>query len=343
MTRDSDDILRISGLTVEFGSGRKRVPVIRELDLSVGRGEILAIVGESGCGKSMTGLSIMRLVPDPPGVVAAGRILFGGGDLLGLSESAMQDIRGEEIAMVFQEPMTALNPVFSVGQQITETIRRHKNVSRQEARRQAIELLREVGISEPERRVDQFPHELSGGMRQRVVLAIANSCRPRLIIADEPTTALDVTVQAQILELLLETRRAHGTTIVLISHDIGVVAEVADRVAVMYAGRLAELGPVDEILERPRHPYTIGLLNAVVSIERENDGDRDFRAEPLTEIPGTVPDLATLRQGCAFASRCPQVVERCRRETPSLPGTGAHQVACWVAGAKPEEPGEECA
>jgi oligopeptide/dipeptide ABC transporter ATP-binding protein len=280
-------------------------------------------VGESGCGKSVTSLSIMGLVAEPGRIEEGSRIEFGGRDLTALSPRRMRDVRGNDIAMIFQEPMTSLNPVYPVGDQIAESLRQHRGMGKREARRRAIEMLRLVGIPVPEERVDEYPHQLSGGMRQRVMIAMALANGPDLLIADEPTTALDVTIQAQILELLLELRREMGMAVVLITHDLGVVAEVCDRVVVMYAGQVVEEGPVEAIFQRPAHPYTQGLLAAVPR--------PDERAGRLAVIPGTVPAPTRWPAGCRFRDRCPYAWPLCADEQPRLLGAGADQAArCWL-------------
>jgi oligopeptide/dipeptide ABC transporter ATP-binding protein len=287
-------------------------------------GTYLGIVGESGCGKSVTSLSIMGLVPQPPGRIAGGEILFEGVDLLKLDAAALRDLRGARMAMIFQEPMTSLNPAYTVGDQIVEGILRHLPVDRGAARAKAIEMLRLVRIPAPEQRFDEYPHKLSGGMRQRAMIAMALACGPRLLIADEPTTALDVTIQAQILDLLRRLREETGTAIVLITHDLGVIAELADDVVVMYAGQIVERAPVKRLFEAAQHPYTIGLLGAIPDLDR--------RRARLATIEGTVPDLSAALVGCRFAPRCPFAEPRCRAEAPTLravePG---HEAACWRA------------
>jgi oligopeptide/dipeptide ABC transporter ATP-binding protein len=286
------------------------------------RGETLALVGESGCGKSMTALSIIRLVPDPPGRIDGGEVLFGGDDLLGKSGEEMRQIRGDRISMVFQEPMTSLDPVFTVGRQLVETVRSHRDASDKQAWSLSIDMLRRVRIPEPERRMDNFPHEMSGGMRQRAMIAMALACNPDILIADEPTTALDVTTQAQILDVIRELRSDLGMAVLLITHALGVVAEMADRVAVMYAGRIVEYAPVDEIFQAPRHPYTRGLLQAIPDIARDQ--------ERLTTIPGTVPNLLRPPAGCRFWPRCPLGDAACRQQEPPLVEIAAgHWAACW--------------
>jgi peptide/nickel transport system ATP-binding protein len=297
------------------------------VSFNVGEGETLAIVGESGCGKSVTANSILRLIPEPPGKIA-GAIRFEGRDLLRLSEREMRRIRGKDISMIFQEPMTSLNPVLSVGRQLRETLRVHEGLARQAADARAEEMLALVGIPEPRRRLAEYPHQLSGGMRQRVMIAIALACSPKLLIADEPTTALDVTIQAQILELMRNLKHRVGAAIVLITHDLGVVAEVAERVMVMYAGRKVEEAPVAELFRSPRHPYTQGLLGAVPKLGSSLSGE----ATRLAEIPGLVPSLKSRIQGCVFASRCARATEVCRGAAPALVlKAPTHVVACHYA------------
>src|SRR5215210_2385174 len=290
-------------------------------------GETLAIVGESGCGKSVTAMSILRLIPEPPGKIA-GAIRFNGRDLLKLSDREMRDIRGNEISMIFQEPMTSLNPVLTVGRQIGETLQLHQGLSRRQAEARAVEMLQLVGIPEAKRRVREYPHQLSGGMRQRVMIAIALACNPKLLIADEPTTALHVTIQAQILDLMRDLKRRVGAAIVLITHDLGVVAEVAERVMVMYAGRKIEEAPVADLFRSPRHPYTQGLLGAVPKLGSSLTGEETR----LAEIPGLVPSLKSRIAGCVFASRCPYATELCRELAPALaPKAPGHVAACHYA------------
>jgi oligopeptide/dipeptide ABC transporter ATP-binding protein len=293
---------------------------VDHVSFTLDAGRVLGLVGESGCGKSMTALSLMRLVP-PPGRIAGGRVLLDGRDLLGLSEGEMRHVRGAGIGMIFQEPMTSLNPVFMVGSQIAEAVRLHQHLGRRAAWDRAVELLAEVGIAEPSRRAHDYPHQLSGGMRQRVMIAIAISCEPRVLIADEPTTALDVTIQAEILELLRRLRERRGMALLLITHDLGVVAEQADEVAIMYAGRIVEQAPVLEMFERPLHPYTQALFRSMPGV-----GDR---RERLDAIPGQVPDLLRLPSGCAFRDRCPRVIDRCATVVPTLEERGPdHRAAC---------------
>jgi peptide/nickel transport system ATP-binding protein len=297
------------------------------LSFSVEAGETVAIVGESGCGKSVTSMSILRLIPEPPGQLA-GSIRFQGKDLLKLTEREMRAIRGNEISMIFQEPMTSLNPVLSIGQQIGEALRLHQGLSKQQAEAKAVEMLTLVGIPAPDKRVKEYPHQLSGGMRQRVMIAIALACNPKLLIADEPTTALDVTIQAQILDLMRDLKHRVGAAIVLITHDLGVVAEVAERVIVMYAGRKVEEANVADLFRTPRHPYTQGLLGAVPKLGSSLEGE----TERLAEIPGLVPSLKQKIQGCVFAGRCPKVTELCREVSPALEEKAPrHVAACHYA------------
>jgi len=324
----AEPVLRVEGLRTEFDTGEGPPAVaVDGLSFTVGRGETLCIVGESGCGKSMTALSIMRLVPRPNGRIAAGRVLLDGTDLLTLSPVEMRAVRGRAISMIFQEPMTSLNPVVMVGRQIAETVLVHEHLPWRDCLDRALDVLRLVRIPEPERRLYEYPHQLSGGMRQRVMIAMALACRPRLLLADEPTTALDVTIQAQILDLIRDLQEETGTAVVLITHDLGVVAEMADRVVVMYAGRKVEEAPVDALFEAPAHPYTRGLMGAMPHLGGARRGRR------LSEIPGIVPALTAMPPGCAFAPRCTLAVDRCRKEAPPLLSSPeGHAVACWVAG-----------
>ena len=330
----SDPILSVKNLTVVFKTRFGEVPVIDDVSFSIAPREILGIVGESGCGKTMTSLAIMRLMPEQ-GIVTSGSIRLSGEDLIIASEARMRDLRGNEISMVFQEPMTSLNPVFSVGEQIAEVLRSHQGLSKSEANEQAVELLESVKIPLPSRRVNDYPHQLSGGMRQRVMIAIALACKPKVLIADEPTTALDVTVQAHIFELLHELRDQTGTSIVLITHDMASVAQMAERVMVMYAGRKVEEGPVEEILINPQHPYTQGLIKCVpdlmetISLERQD----------LQEIPGIVPPINHFgRNECLFAPRCNFVEDRCLKQRP-LDSRRAkdHHTACWAKNTNNEK------
>jgi peptide/nickel transport system ATP-binding protein len=316
-----DTLLQIEHLTTIFDLPDGAVPAVDDVSFEIRAGETLGLVGESGSGKSVTAMSIMRLV-QPPGRIASGRILFQERDLLALTEREMQQLRGAAIALIFQEPMTALNPVFTIGDQISETLLVHGRASRREARNQAVELLRSVRIPNPESRITDYPHQLSGGMRQRVMIAIALACRPALVIADEPTTALDVTIQAQILDLLREMKAAFGLSLLLITHDLGVIAETADRVAVMYAGRIVETGPVRAILRSPQHPYTRGLL---ASIPGGGPGRR------LRAIEGSVPQLGHLPPGCAFNPRCPDRFAPCTDAPPPDYVAGPEQTAkCYL-------------
>jgi peptide/nickel transport system ATP-binding protein len=323
----STPLLAIEDLQTHFFTHDGVVRAVDGVSYAVEAGETLAVVGESGCGKSVTALSILRLVPSPPGRIVGGAIRFEGVNLLQIGEGEMRRIRGNEISMIFQEPMTSLNPVLTVSRQITETLILHQGLTARAAAARAIEMLRLVRIPEPERRARQYPHELSGGMRQRVMIAMALACHPKLLIADEPTTALDVTIQAQILDLMRELKSEIGAAIILITHDLGVVAEMAQRVVVMYAGRKVEEAPVGDLFRRPQHPYTLGLLASVPRL-----GATLGRAEPprLAEIPGTVPSLRDPIVGCAFASRCAYATERCSREAPPLEAkTAAHLAACF--------------
>jgi oligopeptide/dipeptide ABC transporter ATP-binding protein len=317
-------LLEVRGLQTQFASERGVVRAVDGVDLRIERGRTLGIVGESGCGKSVTALSIMGLVPQPPGRIPAGEVLFEGEDLLKLPPARLRDLRGDQLSMIFQEPMTSLNPAFPVGAQIAEAIVRHRDVSAAEARAQAIEMLRRVRMPSPERRADDYPHQLSGGMRQRVMIGMALACNPKLLIADEPTTALDVTIQAQILELMRALRAELGTAIILITHDLGVIAELADDVIVMYAGQVIERCAVPRLFAEPQHPYTIGLLGSIPRLHLEQ--------ERLSAIEGFVPDAAAMPQGCRFHPRCPFSVEKCRKEAPPLAEiTKNHFVSCWMA------------
>jgi oligopeptide/dipeptide ABC transporter ATP-binding protein len=318
-------LLSVRDLKTHFFTREGTVQAVDGVTFEVERGKVLGVVGESGCGKSVTALTLMRLLPTPPARVVGGQVLFEGRDLLQLSESEMQKLRGDRIAMVFQEPMTSLNPVFTIGNQMSEGLRIHRGLGRREALQQAGELLNRVGIPDPERRLREYPHQLSGGMRQRVMIAMAISCEPALIIADEPTTALDVTVQAQILRLLRGLAESLGTAVILISHDLGVIAEMAQTVAVMYAGRIVEYAATESLFERPRHPYTLGLLRSIPRFEGEHQKGK------LDAIPGTVPRLSEIPKGCAFSPRCPYVIDRCLRDMPDLENKGAgHLARCWV-------------
>ena len=316
-------ILEVDDLRTYFYT---RDGVVRSVDgvsFSVSEGETLAIVGESGCGKSVTSLSILRLIASPPGKIVSGSIRFHGKDLLGFSDAQMRDIRGDKISMIFQEPMTSLNPVLTIGRQIGEVLELHRHCTKEEARIRILELLKMVNIPEPESRIDEYPHQLSGGMRQRIMIAMALACDPEILIADEPTTALDVTIQAQILNLMRELRDRTRAAIILITHDLGVVAEMAQRVVVMYAGRKVEEANVFDLFEKPMHPYTLGLLNSMPRLD-------DAASKRLVEIPGMVPSMRTEIIGCAFAPRCSSATERCTQESPVLQDHGnKHWVACW--------------
>lgn len=319
-----EPLLSVQGLSVRFDGAPKDVNIVDDVSFSVARGKTLCLVGESGCGKSVTSLALMGLLPTPPARIVAGRALFDGQDLLALSERERADIRGDRMAMIFQEPMTSLNPAFTIGDQIAEGIVRHRRISKAEAMERALDMLKKVRIPAPEKRLRAYPHEMSGGMRQRVMIAMALANDPQLLIADEPTTALDVTIQAQILTLIRRLQEETGTAMILITHDLGVVAEVADEVAVMYAGRVVETGPVEAIFEDPQHPYTIGLMGSVPSLGR--------RQGRLATIRGTVPPAELMPKGCRFTSRCPFADSRCANDPPPLaeirPG---HQARCWYA------------
>lgn len=319
-----EHLLSIENLKVNFKTYGGEVQAVRGVTFHVEKGETVAIVGESGCGKSVTAQAIMGLIPNPPGRIVDGKVVFEGTEISKLPKKELLGIRGTQIGMVFQDPMTALNPTMKVGAQIVEGFVRSQKVSREEAKKRAIEMLRLVGIPDPEQRVDQYPHQFSGGMRQRVVIAIALACNPKLVIADEPTTALDVTIQAQIIELFQTIQRKTGVSIIMITHDLGVVAKIADRVNVMYAGKVVESGPVREIFYNPQHPYTKGLLSSMPRL----DADRNI---PLSPIPGTPPDLFAPPAGCAFAARCEYALEVCRAHQPEETQLGSkHVVSCWL-------------
>ena len=323
-------VLRVHDLTTCFDGDETTVVAVDRLSFDLMPGETLGLVGESGCGKSVTSLSIMRLLR-APGRVAGGRIEFNGQDLLGLSEKAMRAIRGNQISMIFQEPMTSLNPVFTVGKQISESLMLHQGLSRREAMAQAESLLELVQISDPARRVREYPYQLSGGMRQRAMIAMALACQPKILIADEPTTALDVTIQAQILHLLREIQQRLGTSIVLITHDLGVVAQMCQRVIVMYAGRKVEEGSVDDILDHAQHPYTQALIRSLPDFAAGQD-----HTARLAELPGIVPVMTPESRGCAFAARCPEGQPRCTEQAPPAADAGSrHRVWCWARAAEP--------
>ena len=323
-----ETVLDVKGLRTVFFTSSGLFKAVDDVSFNVRRGETLAIVGESGCGKSVTALSIMRLVPDPPGRIIGGSIKLEGTDLLDLDEDRMRQIRGNRISMIFQEPMTSLNPVMRIGDQITEAVRLHRELTSREAWNKAVEMLRLVRIPEPERRASEYPHQLSGGMRQRAMIAMALACRPALLIADEPTTALDVTIQAQILALVLDLQKELGMGLILITHDLGVVAQTAQRVIVMYAGKKVEEADVETLFAHPRHPYPRGLMASIPAVPSLGT-KADAR---LVEIPGMVPSLTNLPKGCAFAPRCPLAIARCRAEYPPLENWGTnHLAACWRA------------
>ena len=316
-------VLEVNDLATHFFTPEGVVKAVDGITYHLDEGEILGIVGESGCGKSVSALSIMRLIQDPPGRTVRGEVLFEGEDLLQADNTQMRHIRGNRIAMVFQEPMTSLNPVLSIGRQITETLELHQGMGKRDALTRAAELLGLVGIPDGEQRLRDYPHQFSGGMRQRVMIAIALSCNPKLIIADEPTTALDVTIQAQVLDLMQDLSRQFGTSLIIITHNLGVIARYARRVAVMYAGKIIESGNAEEIYGNPKHPYTLGLLNSVPRLD-------EALKEKLEPIMGMPPSLVDLPEGCSFAPRCPFVIDRCTRETPPLMQVdGEHESACW--------------
>ncbi|MED1793918.1 ABC transporter ATP-binding protein [Brevibacillus nitrificans] len=317
-------ILDVKDLHVSFHTYAGEVKAVRGVNFHVNRGEAVAIVGESGCGKSVTAQTLMKLIPMPPGDIKKGEILFNGEDIVKKSNKEMESIRGKDIGMIFQDPMTSLNPTMTIGSQITEGLIKHQNMTRTAARDRAIELLTMVGIPQPEKRIEQYPHEFSGGMRQRAMIAIALACSPKLLIADEPTTALDVTIQAQILDLMKDLQKKTGTSIILITHDLGVVAEMCDRVIVMYAGKVIETGTVDDIFYNPQHPYTKGLLRSVPRLDLNRD-------EPLTPIFGTPPDLLRPPVGCGFTARCESAMRVCQEIDPDLSEVSTSQrAACWL-------------
>ncbi|MGE3067453.1 MAG: ABC transporter ATP-binding protein [Hyphomicrobiaceae bacterium] len=327
--RNAEPILSVRNLRVEFPTRRGLLTAVDDVSFDIHGGEVLGVVGESGAGKSLTGAAIIGLL-EPPGRIAGGAILLNGQRIDNLPAEAMRKLRGKRIAMVFQDPLTSLNPLYRIGDQLVETIRTHLPLSAVQARARAIALLTEVGIQGAERRIDGYPHEFSGGMRQRVVLALALAAEPELIIADEPTTALDVSIQAQIIQLLKRLCRERGTAVMLITHDMGVIAETADRVAVLYAGRIAEIGPVRDVIKTPHHPYTKGLMGSIPTLEANN--------ERLVQIPGSMPRLTAIPPGCAFNPRCQYAVARCYIERPDPIPVGASSVACWLAG-EPQGPG----
>jgi peptide/nickel transport system ATP-binding protein len=314
-------LLEVRHLRVEFPTRRGTLVALDDVSFDIAPGEVLGVVGESGAGKSLTGAAIIGLL-EPPGRIAGGEIRFDGQRIDDLPYEKMRAIRGRRIGAIFQDPLTSLNPLYTIGRQLTETIRTHLPVSADEARRRALRLLQETGIPAAEQRLDQYPHQFSGGMRQRVVIALALAAEPRLIVADEPTTALDVSIQAQIISLLKRLCRDHGAAVMLVTHDMGVIAETCDRVAVLYAGRVAEIGPVADVIHRPQHPYTVGLMGSIPAM----DEDR----ERLAQIDGAMPRLNAIPPGCAFNPRCPQAFARCRSERPDLMDTGATRAACWL-------------
>jgi oligopeptide/dipeptide ABC transporter ATP-binding protein len=320
-------LLDIRSLQTHFFTDDGIAKAVDGVSYALERSETVGVVGESGCGKSVTALSILRLIPDPPGRVVGGEILFEGVNLLELSSAEMRRIRGNDISMIFQEPMTSLNPVFTIGNQIAEAVRLHQGLSKKDAMAKAVESLRIVGIPAPERRVHEYPHQLSGGMRQRAMIAMALSCNPKVLIADEPTTALDVTIEAQILDLMRHLQQELGTAIIMITHDLGVIAEMARKVVVMYAGKVVEQAPVEQIFADANHPYTQGLLQSLPRVDKDASGVK----KRLQEIPGIVPSLLNLPQGCKFASRCPKVMTICEEQEPPLEQVApSHYSACWL-------------
>jgi peptide/nickel transport system ATP-binding protein len=314
-------LLEVSNLRIEFPTRRGTLVAVDDVSFSIAPGEVLGVVGESGAGKSLTGAAIIGLL-EPPGRIAAGEVKLNGLRIDTLPYEEMRKVRGREIGAIFQDPLTSLNPLYTVGRQLVETITTHLHVSQAEACQRAVDLLAATGIPAPERRIDHYPHQFSGGMRQRVVIALALAAEPRLLIADEPTTALDVSIQAQIIALLKGLCREHGTAVMLVTHDMGVIAETADRVAVMYAGRIAEIGPVADVIHRPQHPYTAGLMGSIPSMTAD--------AERLTQIEGSMPRLTAIPAGCAFHPRCGRAFDRCTRERPDLLLAGASRAACWL-------------
>ncbi len=337
----NDPLLRVEDLKVEFQTRRGNALVLNGVDFEMRRGETLCVVGESGCGKSMTALALLRLIPSPPGRISCGRVMFQGEDLVAASMDRMHEVRGNRISMIFQEPMTSLNPVLTVGDQIGESLRLHAGLDAKAAHARSIEMLHQVGIPAPEKRVDEYPHQMSGGMRQRVMIAMALACRPEILIADEPTTALDVTVQAQIFDLLRDLQSEKGTAILFITHDMGAVAEMADRVMVMYAGRVIEQGTTEQVLGHPGHPYTRGLIECLPELGSSRGAAEGMRVE-LAEIAGVVPSIWELGTGCAFRERCPQALPRCALDVPPMFYLGddevldrlnvatPHAAACWL-------------
>ena len=321
-TSPSDALLEIENLSVEFSTANGIIRAVDRLSFAVRPGQTLGIVGESGCGKSVTSLAIMGLLQKPAGRIAGGRVRLAEYELTRLSETALRKLRGAELSMIFQEPMTALNPVYSIAQQMTSVLRRHQKLSAKQARSEAVDMLARVGIPLPDQRIDDYPHQLSGGMRQRIMIAMALSCRPKLLIADEPTTALDVTTQAQVLQQIVDLQSEFGTAVILITHDLGVIAETCDEAVVMYCGSKVEQARVNDLFRHPQHPYTAGLMQSIPRI-------RDQKLSRLPVIEGQVPDLADLPPGCRFAGRCPNRLERCKRERPDATHSGTSLVACF--------------
>ena len=317
----TNPLLSVRDLIVEFPTRKGPLTAVNGVSFDIAEGEVLGVVGESGAGKSLTGAAIIGLL-EPPGRIAGGQVLLKGTRVDNLPPEDMRAYRGKRIGMIFQDPLTSLNPLYRIGEQLSETIRTHEPMGAGEARKRAIELLEEVGIPAPETRIDAYPHQFSGGMRQRVVIALALAGRPELIIADEPTTALDVSVQAQVISLLKTLCKEHGTAVMLITHDMGVIAETADRVAVMYAGKIAEIGPVRDVIKHPKHPYTIGLMGSIPNIDGQ-----DSR---LVQIPGSMPRLTAIPSGCSFHPRCDKVIKKCSTQTPELIYAGATKTACWL-------------
>lgn len=321
--RKSKDLVEFKNLKTHFFTEDGVVKAVNDVSFKIKAGETIGVVGESGCGKSVTAMSLMRLIPNPPGRIVAGEIIFEGRNVLNLSDSEMREIRGNDISVIFQEPMTSLNPVFTIGEQIEEVIILHQNLSKVEARKKAIEMLKLVGIPRAEEVVDSYPHELSGGMRQRAMIAMAVSCNPKLLIADEPTTALDVTIQAQILDIMKNLKDKLNTSIMLITHDLGVIAEMADYVIVMYAGKVVEEAPVIELFKNPMHPYTVGLLNSKPILNKDR--------ERLYSIPGQVPNPIGMPENCYFSERCEKCLKLCKEKQPTLKQVSEnHKVACWL-------------
>ncbi len=319
----SDVVLEVRNLRTYFHTDEGVIPAVDGVDFTLTKGKMLCVVGESGCGKSVTAFTVMRLIPMPPGKVESGEILYNGKNLVKLTENEMREIRGNEIAMIFQEPMTSLNPVYTIGNQIVEAIVLHQKVKPKEARQRAIKMLEKVGLPDAQKRVDEYPHQMSGGMKQRVMIAMALSCNPEVLIADEPTTALDVTIQAQILDLLKHLQETEGMSILLITHDLAVVSEVADEVLVMYASKVVENAGVNDIFNKPRHPYTQGLIKAIPKLGN--------RVDRLNEIPGQVPRPQNYPKGCHFADRCPHVMDICRKKHPGMTEVGnGHLVSCFL-------------